>query len=122
MIGYVTIGVKDMDKAKQFWGQLLEPLGAKVVMDMGRIALLGTSPSNPMLGICTPYDEKEMHPGNGTMLAFTAGSKEDVDKLYAKAIELGGSDEGEPGDRGGNFYGGYFRDPDGNKAVFFTTG
>lgn len=122
MIGYVTIGVKDMEKAKQYWGGLLEPLGAKVVMDMGRIALLGTAPGNPMLGICIPYDEKDMHPGNGNMLAFTASSKEEVDKLYARALELGGTDEGEPGDRGGNFYGGYFRDPDGNKAVFFTTG
>ena len=35
MIGYVTIGIRDMEKAKAFWGGLLEPLGANQVMDIG---------------------------------------------------------------------------------------
>ena len=122
MIGYVTIGTNDMDKAKAYWNALLAPMGAKIIMDMGRIALLGTEPGAPMLGICTPYDEQPAHHGNGNMIAFAAASREQVDQLYAKAIELGGSDEGEPGERGGAFYGGYFRDPDGNKAVFFAAG
>ena len=40
------------------------------------------------------------------------------DKLLA---ELGATNEGDPGPRGaGNFYGGYFRDLDGNKLVFFN--
>lgn len=121
MIGYVTIGTKDMEKAKAYWSALLEPLGAKIVMDMGRMALFSAGRGQPMLGVCTPYDEGEPQPGNGTMIAFTAPSREDVDKLYARALELGGSDEGEPGERGPTFYGGYFRDPDGNKAVFFCS-
>jgi len=122
MIGYVTIGTRDMEKAKAFYAELLAPLGAKIVMDMGRIALFGTEPGQPMLGVCTPWDEKDPAPGNGNMIAFLAGSRENVDKLYAKAIELGGTDEGEPGERGPTFYGGYFRDLDGNKAVFFHAG
>ena len=96
MIGYVTIGTNDMDKAKAYWNALLAPMGAKIIMDMGRIALLGTEPGAPMLGICTPYDEQPAHHGNGNMIAFAAASREQVDQLYAKAIELGGSDEGEP--------------------------
>lgn len=122
MIGYVTIGTRDMEKAKNFYSQLLEPLGAKLVIDMGRIALFGSGAGQPMLGVCIPYDEKDPHPGNGNMIAFTAGSQENVDKLYARALELGATDEGEPGKRGESFYGGYFRDPDGNKAVFFHAG
>lgn len=122
MIGYVTIGTRDMEKAKNFYSQLLEPLGAKLVIDMGRIALFGSGVGQPMLGVCIPYDEKDPHPGNGNMIAFTAGSEENVDKLYARALELGGTDEGAPGKRGETFYGGYFRDPDGNKAVFFHAG
>ena len=35
-------------------------------------------------------------------------------------MELGAKDEGPPGDRDDGFYGGYFRDLDGNKLVFFT--
>jgi len=122
MIGYVTIGVNDMEKAKAYWSELLAPLGARIVADMGRIALLGTEPGQPMLAVCIPWDEKDPSPGNGNMVAFLAGSRENVDKLYAKALELGGSDEGPPGERGPTFYGGYFRDPDGNKAVFFHSG
>ncbi|MEX2489368.1 MAG: VOC family protein [Pseudomonadales bacterium] len=122
MIGYVTIGTRDMEKAKDFYGQLLEPLGARLVIDMGRIALFGSGTGQPMLGVCIPYDEKEPHPGNGNMIAFSAGSEENVDRLYAKALELGATDEGAPGKRGDTFYGGYFRDPDGNKAVFFHAG
>ena len=41
MIGYVTIGTRDMEKAKAFWAGLLEPLGASVLMDLGRIAFIG---------------------------------------------------------------------------------
>ena len=38
-----------------------------------------------------------------------------VDAVYAKALELGGSDEGAPGERFPGFYAAYFRDLDGNK-------
>ena len=54
MIGYVTIGTKDMEKAKAFWIELLEPLGAKILMDMDRIALMGPAMDQPMLAVCTP--------------------------------------------------------------------
>jgi predicted lactoylglutathione lyase len=53
------------------------------------------------------------------MVALVADSPEQVDKLYAKALSLGGSDEGPAGFRGDKFYAGYFRDPDGNKLNFF---
>ena len=121
MIGYVTIGTTDMEKAKAFWSGLLEPLGAGLLMDLGRIAMIG-SPGQPMLAVCTPFDEKPPAQGNGNMIAFAAGSREKADELYARALELGGSDEGPPGERMPGFYGGYFRDPDGNKAVFFHMG
>ena len=53
------------------------------------------------------------------MLAIPAGSKEKVDALHAKALELGASNEGDPGDRIPNvFYGAYVRDLDGNKLCF----
>ena len=122
MIGYVTIGIRDMEKAKAFWGGLLEPLGANQVMDIGRLVFFGTGMGQPMLGVCTPFNAEDPQPGNGNMLAFPAGSREKVDELYARAIELGGTDEGPPGERMPGFYGGYFRDPDGNKAVFFQMG
>jgi predicted lactoylglutathione lyase len=123
MIGYVTIGVKDMEKAKAFYAALLEDLGAKVLIDMGRIAMIGRSMEEPMLSVCVPYNEEAPHPGNGNMVAINPGSKENVDKLYHKALELGATSDGEPGQRIPDmFYGAYIRDPDGNKVAFFQMG
>ena len=123
MIGYVTIGVSDMSRAKQFYGDLLADLGARLLMDMDRIAFIGKSMGAPMLAVCTPYDQQPNHPGNGNMVAINPGSKEMVDKLYYKAIELGATCDGEPGQRiPDRFYGAYIRDPDGNKVAFFHFG
>jgi len=56
------------------------------------------------------------------MVAIVVDSKEKVDALHAKALELGGSDAGAPGQRGDTFYAGYFRDLDGNKLNAFFYG
>ncbi len=123
MIGYVTIGVNDMDKAKAFYTELLSDLGASVLMDMGRIAFIGTGMDAPMLSVCIPHNEDDPQPGNGNMVAISAPSKEKAEELYNKAIALGGSCEGEPGQRIPDmFYGAYVRDPDGNKLVFYVFG
>jgi catechol 2,3-dioxygenase-like lactoylglutathione lyase family enzyme len=119
MIGYVTIGTSDMDRAVAFYDALLAELGAKQLMGMDRIKFYGSGPGAPMLAVCIPYDQKEQNPGNGNMIAIPAGSRENVDKLYAKARELGASDEGEPGERMPVFYGAYVRDLDGNKLCFY---
>ncbi len=120
MIGYVTLGVNDMERAKAFYGAVFEDQGAKFIWDMGRIQFLTVGRGKPMLAICEPYDKHDPVPGNGVMVAFTADSKEQVDKMYAKAIELGGTCEGPPGQRiPDQFYGAYVRDLDGNKICFF---
>ncbi|EAQ96354.1 VOC family protein [Congregibacter litoralis] len=123
MIGYVTVGVSDMDRAKNFYSELLKDMGATVTADMDRIAFIGKSMAEPMIAVCLPYDEEPNHPGNGNMVAITAGSKEAVDTLYAKAIELGATCDGEPGQRIPDvFYGAYVKDLDGNKLAFFVFG
>lgn len=120
MIGYVTIGTNDMDRAVAFYDALLAEIGAKQLMGMDRIKFYGTGQEGgAMLAVCIPYDEQAQNPGNGNMVAIPAGSREMVDKLYAKARELGASDEGEPGERMPVFYGGYVRDLDGNKLCFY---
>ena len=120
MIGYATIGTSDMEKACAFYDALLGEIGGSQLMGMDRIKFYGTG-DGAMLAICIPYDEKEQHCGNGNMIAINAGDQATADKLYAKAIELGASDEGEPGDRVPNvFYGAYVRDLDGNKLCFYV--
>ncbi len=119
MLGYCTIGVNDMERAVSFYNALLGEAGAKQLGGMDRIKFYGTDSNSAMLAICIPYDEQTQHPGNGNMVAIPAGSREKVDRLHAKALELGGADEGAPGVRGGTFYGAYARDLDGNKLCFY---
>ncbi|MEM7080152.1 MAG: VOC family protein [Pseudomonadota bacterium] len=120
MIGYTTIGVSDMARAESFYGDLLGEIGARQMFGQDRIKFYGKGPGGAMLAICIPYDEQAQHCGNGNMIAIDGGDRATVDKLYAKARELGASDEGEPGERiPGVFYGGYVRDHDGNKLCFY---
>jgi catechol 2,3-dioxygenase-like lactoylglutathione lyase family enzyme len=119
MIGYVTIGSKDLDRACQFYDGLLAVIGARQLMGMDRIKFYGMGMDKPMLAICTPWDGGPHQVGNGNMVAIPGGSREGVDKLYAKAMELGATDEGPPGERMPVFYGAYVRDLDGNKLCFF---
>lgn len=120
MIGYVTLGTNDLAAATAFYDALLGEIGANRFIENDRMVAWGVEPSQPMLAATIPFDEQQATPGNGTMVALKLDSQEAVQKLHAKAMELGAQDEGAPGPRGdGSFYGGYFRDPDGNKLVAF---
>ena len=119
MLGYTTIGVNDMERAEAFYGALLGELGAKQLFGMDRIKFYGTGMDSAMLAICIPYNEETQNPGNGNMVAIPGGDRAGVDKLYAKALALGATDEGPPGERAPVFYGAYVRDLDGNKLCFF---
>jgi len=121
MVGYMTLGTNDLDKAVAFYDALLSELGGKQVINDGRMVVWAGG-GGAMLSVCKPYDEQAASVGNGVMVALAAGSNEMASKLHARALELGGSDEGAPGDRTGGFYGGYFRDLDGNKLVAFHIG
>ena len=118
MIGYTTIGAKDIGKALAFYDTLLAELGGKRVMEVSNGQLYGFA-QGPLFGVLTPYDGKVQQCGNGNMIAMNCGSPEKVKAFYDKAVSLGASDEGAPGDRGGGFYGAYFRDLDGNKIAAF---
>ena len=122
MIGYVTLGTNDLERAERFYEALLGEIGAKQIMSDDRMRFYGTQPAPPLLAICRPENGKPASVGSGVMVGIDAGSREAVDRLHAKALELGGSDEGAPGPRGETFYGGYFRDLDGNKLVAYVMG
>lgn len=122
MIGYVTLGSDDLSRAGAFYDALLAEFGAKRFMENERLVIWGSGPGAPMLGVIRPNDGQPASVGNGVMVALAAGSREAVDKLYAKALSLGASDEGAPGERMPGFYAGYFRDPDGHKLNFFHMG
>ncbi len=119
MLGYVMVGSNDLDKAKAFYDALFAVIGVGKLFDHGSGGrLYGEGGGAPFFGVVGPYDKKPAIAGNGTMVAFSLKSREEVDKFYAKALALGATDEGAPGVRGpdgSNLYFAYFRDLDGNK-------
>ena len=128
MIGYCTLGTDDIDRARAFYDALLAEIGARRVMEFPQngFTLYGTGERRPGLAVTRPYDGGPARPGNGTMVALAMDSRDRVVRLHARALELGGSDEGAPGLRGPDgeraFYGAYFRDLDGNKLCAFCIG
>lgn len=127
MIGYVTIGSNDLEKSRSFYDALMPVIGAGRIMEFGdNFTMYGTGLNRPGLAICKPYDGNSAQAGNGNMASIACDSRAKVDEFYAKAIALGGTDEGPPGVRGEEgpnaFYGAYFRDPDGNKLAAFRIG
>ena len=59
------------------------------------------------------------------MAGLSVASRDQVDRIHKKSIELGGADEGQPGlpaARGDGCYAAYFRDLDGNKLDVFCYG
>lgn len=123
MIGYVTIGTNDFQKAVQFYDRLLASIGIERLWATDSMAAWGPSRQEAAFCVATPYDGDAATVGNGVMVALKVGSREQVAAVHAKALELGGRDAGAPGPRGkSGFYGAYFRDPDGNKLNAYIPG
>ena len=122
MIGYVTLGTNDLARGAAFYDALLSEFGATRAMASESFIAWSAGPGSPMVSIIKPFDKKPATVGNGVMVSLAATSKAQVDKLHAKALALGGKDEGKPGPRGDGFYAGYFRDLDGNKLNAFFMG
>jgi catechol 2,3-dioxygenase-like lactoylglutathione lyase family enzyme len=116
MLAYATIGTNDLPRAANFYDALLAEVGGKRFMEEpGSFIAWGSSETGAGLGVTIPFDKKPACVGNGCMVALQAGSREQGDRLHARALELGGTDEGAPGQRSEGFYAAYFRDLDGNK-------
>ncbi len=123
MLSHVMLGSNDLPRATRFYDAVLGLLGEKQLMNFGTTFIYGVD--KPSVAICKPYDGAAASVGNGTMVAFLAATRGLVDEVYAKALEMGGSDEGKPGVRGAEaqgFYAAYFRDPDGNKLCIYRVG
>jgi len=119
MIGYVTLGTNNIDRGAKFYDALLAEVGATRFMDTETFIVWAITPQAPALSISRPADGNPATVGNGVMVALGVKNTDQVDKIYAKALALGGTCEGPAGPRGDSFYAGYFRDLDGNKLNVF---
>ena len=123
MIGYVTVGTNDLPRAAKFYDAIAAEMGTGRMMEFDSFIAWGTPGGSAGIAATAPFDGQVATAGNGVMVALEAADQAQVGRLYAIALEQGGSDEGAPGPRGDSgFYAGYFRDPDGNKLAAFVMG
>ncbi|MEI8593280.1 VOC family protein [Photobacterium sp. Hal280] len=121
MISNVLLGTNDLPRAERFYDALLVLFGAKKTMKTERSVLWQTHNESVGIAICTPHNGQAATSGNGSMIGLQANSADMVTAIYQKALELGGTDAGEPGERKPGVFAAYFRDPDDNKlGVFFV--
>ena len=122
MIGYVTLGTNDLQRAAKFYDTLAAEMGVPRMMEFDGFIAWGIPDGGAGIGLTRPYDGNPATVGNGVMVALEAKDKEQVHRLHEIALANGGTCEGPPGPRGDSFYAGYFRDPDGNKLNAFVMG
>ena len=125
MIGYVTLGTNDLEKAVEFYDAVAKEFGVGRMMEFDTFVAWGEFGGKPGIAATKPFDGDAASVGNGTMVALECEDTAHVKRVYEAAIKAGGSDEGAPGPRGDDgFYAGYFRDLDGNKlnAYCVTSG
>ena len=122
MFSHVFVGVSDFERALQFYQPLMECLGHPQRFCERSRPWAGWQTSaeqaRPLFLIGSPYNQQDHAVGNGQMVAFMVNTRAAVDEVYALALSLGGTCEGAPGLRPeyhAQYYGAYFRDPDGNK-------
>ena len=121
MLGYVTLGTNDLQRAAKFYDAVAAEMGVGRMMEFDQFIAWGEAGGAPGIAATKPFDGNEATVGNGTMAALMVDSTDKVQAVYDAALANGGTDEGAPGPRGDDgFYAGYFRDPDGNKLNVFT--
>ncbi len=121
MIAYTVIGSNNKEKALEFYDAIFEVMGVGRVFNNDRLQFYGDG-KGAMLGVGTPANGEPATVGNGVMPSIGAADKETVDKVYQKVIEMGGQGEEAPADGIPGFYGGYFRDLDGNRLCICKLG
>jgi catechol 2,3-dioxygenase-like lactoylglutathione lyase family enzyme len=118
MFLYITLGTNDLPRAKRFYDAVMPAIGLiRGYEDETEIGY-GLHGQRLQLWVTKPYDGNPASVGNGSMPAFAAKTRAEVDAFHAAGLQAGGSDEGAPGLRphGPHFYACYLRDPDGNKV------
>jgi len=95
MIDHVSIGVRDIAKAKRFYDAALKPLGYQCLSQgegslgygRGAVALWIGATEHPV-----PVDMK-----SGLHFYLTAPTRDSVDAFHSAALKTGGRDNGTPG-------------------------
>jgi len=121
-LGHAIVGSNDLAKAKAFYDALLGSAGVTRLFEHPSGGRAYAKDGSLFFVVLGPYNKNAATVGNGSMSTFRFDSRAEVDAFHAKALALGGADEGAPGERAPKFYMSYFRDLDGNKLCAFNLG
>jgi catechol 2,3-dioxygenase-like lactoylglutathione lyase family enzyme len=114
MIDHLSIGVRDIARAKRFYDAALKPLGYACLSEGEGSLGYGGEAVAFWVGAAerpVPSDDR-----SGLHVCFAAPSRRSVDAFHAAAVQAGGRDNGKPGlrpDYGPAYYAAFVVDPDG---------
>ena len=115
-LDHLNLYVSDVPRSRKFYENLLPPNGMPVNRDFGEIAVGFGSQNYAAFALVRQKD-----PIQSTHIAFRLETRDEVDSVYASAIESGGIDNGSPGLRPHyheHYYAGFVLDPDGHNLEF----
>lgn len=106
-LDYCVFGTNNMEEAIKFYDSLFDRSELNQVLTTDRMTFWQCE--DFAFAIAKPFNREPATNENGTMIGLNVGSIEEVERLHTKAIALGGTCEGEPGQRGPK-YSAYVRD------------
>jgi catechol 2,3-dioxygenase-like lactoylglutathione lyase family enzyme len=117
MFDHISIGVRDIARARRFYDAVLEPLGYRRLNEDAGTLGYGSNKTTLWIGKAdrpVPADE-----GSNLHFCFAAPNRKAVDLFHAAALTSGGRDNGTPGlrrDYGAGYYAAFAIDPDGYRV------
>jgi catechol 2,3-dioxygenase-like lactoylglutathione lyase family enzyme len=117
MLGHLSFGVNDLDRAAAFYDRILAPLGFARVWTNPKGVGFGPKGGGDKLALFAK-PAQAVAPGPGFHLAFDAPTRAAVDAFHAAALAAGGTDCGAPGLRpqySATYYAAFVIDLDGHK-------
>jgi catechol 2,3-dioxygenase-like lactoylglutathione lyase family enzyme len=123
LLFHTMVGSNDIERSKQFYNAVLGALGAGEatlnVAGSGHTRLFYRNKGGTNFIVTEPINDEPATVANGSTVAFSCNSPEQVELFHATAVANGGTSiEDQPGPREsamGTIYLAYVRDPDGNK-------
>ncbi|MGH8351249.1 MAG: VOC family protein [Pseudomonas sp.] len=117
---HVSVGTNDLNKARDFYDEVLSKLNLKRIADLDDNGSIWGEAA-PSFFVLKPANGEPASVGNGVTVSFEAPNRASIDAFHKAALAAGGVCEGAPGPRGWapHAYAAYARDLDGNKLAAY---
>ena len=116
----MMVGTNNLTDSEKFYNAIFLPLDLCQVLTTERYVGYAQkdNPKEIEFYITKPLNKKPATYGNGTQISFLVDTKKKVNEFHMIGIKNGGTNEGSPGIRSGDYYA-YIRDLDGNKICAY---